>query len=1130
MQITQDINNHFRTKGNEVAKGYFPTLLTDVEVVKKVVSANFGWDQRSSAEKAISIFDPCTGEGAFLASIVRHLKRDAKSSDVKGARVLSYGVELDKDRFEKIRGTEQKINSSFFDTTVSGKFDVVLLNPPYNKNGNELQNWVEKAAPMVSYQGCMVLIIPKSELKKQMIDFLRGSFSYRYAYLSEEFSKFKQVVVFLSNSRSNDGQYRYGATRFYDNLDDTPKDSIESFDLRNHASLEVRASNGARPLLSSKDLSGLYADCEVMLEKASRVMLDKEYPSNFDSSILPASTLRTAHAVQLAAMNSQIECVDLNGETYLAKYMLVNEPETFEDVDEDTGKKTTTTIHKPTVETFLMDKTGVVKKAKEHGFDYFELNNHLSTILLQKLTKMYIPLHEIGKDDEFLAAEMAEIGLKAPQREAVRAVIKAYRSGRKGIGIRANTGTGKTWMAKAVKYILKAKRSILVTEPQLVPQMVKEYENEGFDVHVIDSWERLQELAVTRPKGLYLLAYTRLRMHPNYVPVFVEKKVKTSEGLKFANACKSCSAEVGKIKKGEKNFCPRCGESLFTYVPENKRPAMSFKKWIQAIECGDKSIFEKHDPKKGPNHGRANSHNKQLPYIKRLKKMQFDLAIFDEAHNAANLMSNQGTAFIRLAAASKRVLCLTATVTNGMAKSLYNLLWGINPVQMRESGWDMKSATEFQTKLGAFKEVRKTDESNRHRDSEKVTTYDTAGISPAALVYTLPNFINVDSEDFDDLPPVEREVIKCASHPEVEECMKEIDNIIADAELPQEDKLPVASVRNAAFLRVSDTFKHADDELVLRDFKLGTLKQHFVKELLEKEERLVELVQDAVDRGERVLVMTGNTQHIDMRGPLKRVIADNVPGVTIDVLPDSVPSEKLLKWFAQAKAQVAIVSFHRVATGLNLSHYNNLIWYDYTSNTRLAEQGEGRIRRVNTADIHRALFGEVRPVRYTYLTSSPIQEAQLAYTLEKRMISKLAEGETPDIDPAECTSGSQSFSAMITKALKEGSFQYNDPSILLKKMTKTENAGVRKENFVPAAPAPTAKIIPFKAPESAPATTPAPAPASTETRTVIHTVGGIEQQVAIGLDRYTELMDSGQLEFTLFGVYVRDKIPKRKSA
>jgi hypothetical protein len=42
-----------------------------------------------------------------------------------------------------------------------------------------------------------------------------------------------------------------------------------------------------------------------------------------------------------------------------------------------------------------------------------------------------------------------------------------------------------------------------------------------------------------------------------------------------------------------------------------------------------------------------------------LKRIPFDLAIFDEAHNAANLMSNQGTAFIRLAATAKKVLALT---------------------------------------------------------------------------------------------------------------------------------------------------------------------------------------------------------------------------------------------------------------------------------------------------------------------------------------------------------------------------------------------------------------------------------------------------------------------------------------
>lgn len=152
----------------------------------------------------------------------------------------------------------------------------------------------------------------------------------------------------------------------------------------------------------------------------------------------------------------------------------------------------------------------------------------------------------------------------------------------------------------------------------------------------------------------------------------------------------------------------------------------------------------------------------------------------------------------------------------------------------------------------------------------------------------------------------------------------------------------------------------------------------------------------------------------------------------------------------------------------------------------------------------------------------------MAYTLEKRMIAKLAEGETPDIDPAECSSGCQSFSATITKALKEGNFDYNDPSILLKKMTKTENAGVRKENLIPAAPAPIAKVLPFKTPEPTPTST--PAPASTETRTVTYMVGGVEQQLAVSLNRYSELADAGSLEFTLFGVYVREKTPKRRSA
>ncbi len=1112
MELTTTPTSFSRARGNELKKGYFPTFPSDVKTVIKTLNLVFGWKSRGAEQKIFTILDPCAGEGEFLSAVTRHVKRMyRKTQNPHPHDILSYAVELDASRHDKIVSVTQKLNASFFDVEASGKFSLVLLNPPYNRSGGELVSWVQKSAPLVAHGGLMALIIPEYELKGEMLALLKGAFSFSYCYLSEEYDRFKQVVIFLSNEKENTSEtYRekYGNTWYW------PASNIEKgertkFSERHHNNdLNVTGiSNRHRPLMTGRDLTELYRECEDRLEKAVDAGLGKLYPSCYDTSIQPLSTLRTAHAVQLAAMNSQIESVTINGEHFLAKFMVTKKVETFKDPESNTE----TMVHKPTVEAYLMNRNGEVRQAKEYGFDYYDLNSSLSGVLLQKLSKLYQPLHGIGQDEQFLAEELKSIGLKPPQREAVKAVIKAYRNSRKGVGIRANTGTGKTWMAKAIKYLTGARRTVMVSEPQLIPQLAKEYANEGFDVHVIDSWERMKNLAAARPKGLYLIAYTRLRMHPKYETVIQKRKTVVhnngARSIEFVNICPTCRSPLyEKVRKGDKPKCAACGEPLYTYIPENSRPKLTYGRWIREIEKNGTAT-------------RASTHNKQLPYIRLLKKIPFDLAIFDEAHNAANLMSNQGTAFIRLGSSSNKVLALTATVTNGMAKSLYNILWGLNPRQMRDGGWDMKSATDFQTRYGAFKEIRKSEENNRHRESEHVTTHDTAGISPAALIYTLPNFVNVDSDDFDDLPPVEREVIRCAAHPEVEDCQREIAKIINNADLSPQDKLVVTSVRNAAYLRVSDTFRHHDDELRLRGYLLGTLHRRPLEELLEKEERLIEIAQGVVDRGERLLAYTGNTQKIDMRPVLKRLLCNHVEGQpTVEVLPDSVPPERLVDWFEKVTAQIVIASFHRVATGLNLSQFNNLVWFDYTDHTRLAEQGEGRIRRVNTADIHRQVFGEVRPVRYWYLTSSKLQEMQLAYTLEKRMVAKLAEGETPDIDPAECSSGNQSFSALITNALHKGSFDYQDPSALLKKMTAHEN-GKLKTASAPAPPP--ARVIPLVKPH------PAHMPV---TFTVIYREGNAQISREVAAGEYEELLEAGALEVTLFGTYFRSGQPARKMA
>ena len=129
----------------------------------------------------------------------------------------------------------------------------------------------------------------------------------------------------------------------------------------------------------------------------------------------------------------------------------------------------------------------------------------------------------------------------------------------------------------------------MVSEPQLIPQLAKEYANEGFNVHVIDSWEALKELAATRPHGLYLIAYTRLRMHPKYrLCIKSRKTIVKKDGhssVEYTEVCPSCRSPLSeKIRKGDKPKCSYCGEPLFTYIPENDRPVMTYRRWISEIE------------------------------------------------------------------------------------------------------------------------------------------------------------------------------------------------------------------------------------------------------------------------------------------------------------------------------------------------------------------------------------------------------------------------------------------------------------------------------------------------------------------------------------------------------------------
>jgi hypothetical protein len=143
---------------------------------------------------------------------------------------------------------------------------------------------------MVAHGGVMALIIPKYELKGEMIETLRGNFSFCYAFLSREHAAFNQVVVFLTNTLHNKADPTYPHTyrnmQHRDNLEDLPEDPIMAY-ANDPLTIEITIRPGKRPLLESKDLSGFYEECEERLDKETGFMLDKEYPSSYDTSIQP---------------------------------------------------------------------------------------------------------------------------------------------------------------------------------------------------------------------------------------------------------------------------------------------------------------------------------------------------------------------------------------------------------------------------------------------------------------------------------------------------------------------------------------------------------------------------------------------------------------------------------------------------------------------------------------------------------------------------------------------------------------------------------------------------------------------------------------------------------------------------
>lgn len=261
-------------------------------------------------------------------------------------------------------------------------------------------------------------------------------------------------------------------------------------------------------------------------------------------------------------------------------------------------------------------------------------------------------------------------------------------------------------------------------------------------------------------------------------------------------------------------------------------------------------------------------------YIKKYLKGYFDMCILDECHKYENGGTAQSNAAHALMKVSKFTLGLTGTICNGKADSFFYLLYMLDPTRMRKMGYEYSDVTKFVEKYGTLETVYKNDgnvdgvynSSSRGRQlqSPKVKP----GISP--LLFT--EFL-LDKSVFLDLSDLSRYIPKLEEKVELVPMEEELSysywhtlNVLKAAIKSREGRGLLSEVLqfglsypDKPYGRKPIMSPSEEDVIITRPYNYDQYAEP--KELLAKERKLVDIVNEEIQEGRNCFVYcsyTGN--------------------------------------------------------------------------------------------------------------------------------------------------------------------------------------------------------------------------------------------------------------------------------
>ncbi|WP_241717062.1 helicase-related protein, partial [Sulfoacidibacillus ferrooxidans] len=635
---------------------------------------------------------------------------------------------------------------------------------------------------------------------------------------------------------------------------------------------------------------------------------------------------------------------------------------------------------------------------------------HLAT----QIEEVVEPLHDLDRPLEKALATMQRVPFPA-QAHTIQALINGMDHGKKAVFSISDMGTGKTIQALGVANVLW--------------QRAKTSGKQGFVSFVlapgvtIPKWVR-DEIKATLPDA-------KIRVLENWhdtvawIDEVRRNKFKKTNGLEFVLMGKD-AAKLGVKRlptlhwrrvRGTTQYdwhCPHCGELAIALENEEGNnedldaqqitwsrwalgdastqamtkgiPFREAKRIIHCAHC-EATLTRFADPQAGETGKMKHRRMEPAWLIQRYLKGYMDLLIVDELQQYKN-ESGQGVAMGSLVTASKRVLGLTGTLSDGKASSLFAILARTDFSRLQAEGFDHNSSSRFVQRYGVLEEViRYEDEisnagGNTRGKVKSKQTKELPGLSPQLFVNHL-----ADKTAFLELGDLGLPLVKIEEKPVFvqmdEEHLESYRHF--HSMLDEKCKQLYMLGNTGAYASFIPSVINVANQPQL-EIEAHEVSNFFVSDgsPSAKERQLIADVKAELAQHRRVMVyVTYSGEYAQDRRLVDVLETEDIP---VRVMRSSVSADDRIEWIEQAVkdgVQVIVTNVSLVEVGVDLLDFPTLIFYQQTDKIATMRQASRRSWRIGQTQ-------NCKVLHYVYENSYEVTQFQR--NMAKRAHALLLEG------------------------------------------------------------------------------------------------------------------------------------------